>query len=179
MRKFVIPLIAAAFLGACSDGAGPESSSLVSIKFGIAGSTANPSFSVAGGAAGDVPSHIEGSNGDLNLTGIWVIVEEFELEPVEHICHDDFGGHEHCPDFEREFFFIDVPLDPLITVTVVTAEIPDGTYDELEFEVEDVEVDDDDEEDQEEAELIRLLFEDIRRMTGMRRRQRAAPHRER
>lgn len=160
MTKFVLPLIAAAFLGGCTDGAGPESSSSsVSIKFGIAGSTASSSsaamFSVAGGL--EHPGHIVGSNGVLDITAIFLIIDEFELEPVEHDCDDGLGGDEHCPKFEQEFFFIDVPLDGNFT-DVVTDEIPVGIYDELEIEVDDVELDDDDEED---ADLISKVLADI------------------
>ena len=165
MKKFVLPLMAAAFLGGCADGAGPESStstSSVSIKFGVGGSTANPSmasFSVAGGAADDVPGHIVGSNGDqLMITEIWVIVEEFELKPVEHHCDDGLGGEVHCPKFEERFFFISVPLNGNFT-TVTTDEIPFGNYDELEIEVDNVHVHDDDSD--EDAALIRELFDVI------------------
>jgi hypothetical protein len=158
MRRTVLTLICAAFMAACG-GTGPGTS--VAIKFGTAGSAASPSsaamFSVAGGLAGDVPGHIVGTNGELNLTGIWVIVEEFELEPVESADCDDDMGTDDCEDFERKYFFIDVPLDGT-TITVVSAPIPDGTYDELEFEVDDVEVDADDPEEVAEADLIAALL---------------------
>ncbi len=162
MRRTVLALIGAAFMAACG-GTGPGTS--VAIKFGTAGSAASPStaamFSVASGLAGDVPGHLVGSNGELNLTEIWVIVEEFELEPVETADCDDEMGTGDCEDFEREYFFIDVPLDGT-TITVVSADIPDGSYDELEFEVDDVEVDADDPEDVAEADLIAALLVAVR-----------------
>ena len=164
MRRTVLTLISAAFMAACSD-SGTEPGTSVAIKFGTAGSAASPPsaamFSVAGGQAVDVPGHIEGSNGELNLTGIWVIVEEFELEGVEtNDCDDDLGTDD-CEDFERKYFFIDVPLDGT-TITVVSAPIADGTYDELEFEVDDVEVDADDPEEVAEADLIAALLVEVR-----------------
>lgn len=163
MRRTVLTLISTAFMAACGGSTGPGTS--VAIKFGMAGSAANPSsaamFSVAGGQAGDVQGHVTGSNGELNLTGIWVIVEEFELEPVETADCDDSEGTPDCADFEQEYFFIDVPLDGT-TITVVSAEIPDGSYDELEFEVDDVEVDADDPEEVAEADLIAALLVTVR-----------------
>ena len=162
MRRTVLTLITAAFMAACG---GTDPGTSVAIKFGTAGSAASPSsaamFSVAGGQADDVPGHITGSNGELNLTGIWVIVEEFELEPVETADCDDSEGTDDCEDFEREYFFIDVPLDGT-TITVVSAEISDGTYDELEFEVDDVEVDADDPEEVAESDLIAALLVRVR-----------------
>ena len=164
MRKTLLTLISAAFMAACGAG-GTDPGTSVAIKFGTAGSAASPSsaatFSVAGGLAGDVAGHIEGSNGDLNLTAIWVIVEEFELEPVETADCDIEPEPAGCADFEQEYFFIDVPLDGT-TITVVSAEIPDGSYDELEFEVDDVEVDLDDPEEQAEADLIAALLLTVR-----------------
>ena len=139
MKKIVLTLISAAFVAACG---GPGTS--VSIRFGTPGTTAGPSpanFSLAGGQATDGQIHLSGTNGALDIDGIWVIVEEFELEAVETVdCDDDELGTDDCEDFEREYFFIDVPLDGS-TVLVVSAPIADGTYDELEFEVDDVEVD--------------------------------------
>ena len=164
MRRTLLTLISAAFMAACGD-AGTDPGTSVAIKFGTAGSAASPSsaamFSVAGGQAGDVAGHIVGSNGELNLTGIWVIVEEFELEPVEVTDCDIEPEPAGCADFEQEYFFIDVPLNGT-TITVVSAPIPDGSYDELEFEVDDVEVDADDPEEQAEADLIAALFVTVR-----------------
>jgi len=162
MRRTVLSLICAAFTAACG-GTGPGTS--VAIKFGTAGSAASPSsaamFSVAGGQAVHAAGHIEGTNGALNITGIWVIVEEFELEGVETADCDDDTGTDDCEDFEQKYFFIDVPLDGT-TITVVSAPIPDGTYDELEFEVDDVEVDDNDPEEVAEADLIAALLVKVR-----------------
>jgi len=161
MRGTLLTLITAALMTACGS-TGPGTS--VAVKFGTAGSAANLSstamFSVAAGLAGDIPSHIAGSNGELNLTEIWVIVEEFELESVETDNCDDDMATDDCEDFEQEYFFIDVPLNGT-TITVVNADIPDGTYDQLEFEVEDAEVDDDPEE-LAEADLIAALLVTVR-----------------
>ena len=163
MRKTLLTLISAAFMAACGGGTGPGTS--VAIKFGTAGSAASPSsaamFSVAGGQAGHDPAHIEGTNGELNLTGIWVIVEEFELEPVEVTDCDIEPEPASCADFEQQYFFIDVPLNGT-TITVVSAPIPDGSYDELEFEVDDVVVDPDDPEEVAEADLIAALLLTVR-----------------
>ena len=166
MRRTVLTLICAAFMAACGDSTGgTDPGTSVAIKFGTAGSAASPSsaasFSVAGGQAGDVAGHIVGTDGELNLTGIWVIVEEFELEPVETADCDDSEGTDDCADFEQKYFFISVPLDGT-TITVVSAEIPDGSYDELEFEVDDVEVDADDPEEQADADLIAALLVTVR-----------------
>ena len=162
MRRTLLTVICAAFTAACG-GTGPGTS--VAIKFGTAGSAASPSsaamFSVAGGQAVHAAGHIEGTNGALNITGIWVIVEEFELEGVETADCDDDAGTDDCEDFEQKYFFIDVPLDGT-TINVVSAPIPDGTYDELEFEVDDVEVDDNDPEEVAEADLIAALLVKVR-----------------
>ncbi len=151
-------------MAACGDSSADPGTS-VAIKFGTAGSAASPSsvamFSVAGGLAVDVPGHIEGTNGELNITAIWVIVEEFELEPVEVTDCDVEPEPAGCADFEQEYFFIDVPLNGT-TITVVSAEIPDGSYDELEFEVDDVEVDAGDPEEVAESDLIAALLVRVR-----------------
>ena len=160
MKRIVLTLIGAAFMAAC--GGGPGTS--VSIRFGTPGTTAGPSpanFSLAGGQATDGQIHLSGTNGDLDIDGIWVIVEEFELEAVETVdCDDDELGTDDCEDFEREYFFINVPLDGS-TVVVVSAPIADGTYDELEFEVDDIHVHPDDPEEQAEADLIAALRDDV------------------
>ena len=165
MRRTVLTLISAAFMAACSD-TGTDPGTSVAIKFGTAGSAASPSsaamFSVAGGQADHAPGHIAGTNGELNLESIWVIVEEFELEPVEVTDCDVVPEPESCADFEQKYFFIDVPLNGT-TITVVNAEIPDGSYDELEFEVDDVEVDADDPEEVADADLIAALLATARK----------------
>ena len=165
MRRTVLTLMSAAFMAACGDSGGTDPGTSVAIKFGTAGSAASPSsaatFSVGGGSLDHAIGHYEGSNGTLDLTAIWVIVEEFELEPVEVTDCDIEPEPPSCADFEQQYFFINVPLDGT-TITVVSAQIPDGSYDELEFEVDDVEVDSSDPEEVAESDLITALLATVR-----------------
>lgn len=148
---------------ACSDSVGPDddTGATVAIKFGTAGATlasrsAGPSMAMLASAA--QASLVAGTNGRLDITDIRVIVEEFELEPVEVSDCDVEPEPAACHDFEARYFFIDVPLTGA-PVTVVQENIPPGLYDELEFEVGDVEVDDDEGSD---ASLIAALFTQVR-----------------
>jgi hypothetical protein len=102
---------------------------------------------------------VQGSNGTLDLSGVWMIVAEFELEGDDDAC-EEIGGDD-CHEFEASPFLLELP-PPGEPVTVAAEEVPAGVYDEFEFEVEDL--DDDDEEDGEGAsELIaqiRSQFDD-------------------
>ncbi len=159
-KTFCTLLSAAAFLCGCSDSSGPGSS--VAIKFGAAGSTASPSpsFSIVGGAAPQGMS-VSGSNGTLAISDIRLIVEEFELEPVVVADCDVEPEPAGCADFEQRYFFIDLPLEGA-PLTVVAADITAGMYDELEFEVDNVEIDPDDPEELADAALIEALFTTVR-----------------
>ena len=88
-------------------------------------------------AAGPSEPALSGSNGELGLTTIAFIVSELELD-----CDDD-GRTGPCADFEAPPAFVVLPLGTG-TVDVTSRAIPAGTYDELEFEVEDLDVDDED-----------------------------------
>ncbi len=148
-------------LTACGDSTGPDGDegATVAIRFGTSGaalaSTSAAPALVASATQGFV---ITGTNGTLHITDIRMIVEEFELEPVEVSDCDVEPEPAGCKDFEARYFFIDVPLTGA-ALTVVQENIPFGQYDELEFEVDDVEVDDDEDGD---TGLISSLFTQVR-----------------
>lgn len=84
------------------------------------------------------------------------VLVEVELEPADGSCDlvdNSEDDSDDCPDFEAPPRFLDLPLDGT-PIEVMTALVPPGTYDELEFEIEDLE---DDEEDPEEAAAILAL----------------------
>jgi len=148
-------------IAACGDGTGPDTGAAVAIRFGTAGATsASASAGLAMVASATQSSVIEGTNGTLEITDIRMIVEEFELEPVEVSDCDVEPEPVACEDFEVSYFFVDVPLTGA-PVTVVQENIPAGLYDELEFEVGDVEVDDDSGEGAD-ASVIAALFATVR-----------------
>ena len=170
MKRIIVFTLLASFvaIAACSDGTGPDpdTGAAVAIKFGTAGATlasayAGPAMAAAMAASAAQASLITGTNGTLDITDIRVIVEEFELEPVEVSDCDVEPEPAGCKDFEARYFFIDVPLTG-VPVTVVRENIPAGLYDELEFEVDDIEVDDDDPEESADASLIAALFTKVR-----------------
>ena len=102
---------------------------------------------------------IEGSNGKLVIHDLRFIVEDFELERADGECEDTEGSaEEDCEEFESQPFFVDLPLQG-DTLNLGTASIQPGLYEELEFELDDLDLD---EEDQEEQEGKQQLINQVR-----------------
>ncbi|MDR8390502.1 hypothetical protein NC796_05065 [Aliifodinibius sp. S!AR15-10] len=102
---------------------------------------------------------IEGNNGKLIIHDLRFIVEDFELERSDGECEDTEGGAEdQCEEFESKPFFVDLPLQG-DTLNLDTAPIQPGLYKELEFELDDLDLD---EEDGEEREYKQQLINQVR-----------------
>lgn len=99
---------------------------------------------------------IEGNNGTLQIDDIRFIVSEFELEPVD--AEDD---SEEIEEFESRPFFVDLPLGEDV-LSLANNQIQAGLYEELEFNVEDLDFDDGGEEEEHQAlaDSIRTEFSD-------------------
>jgi len=148
IRSLVSTIILAVFIVACNgDGTGPESGTQVTIGFTAGSSAAQTSGAQAAPSMVSVGPGlaIPGDNGVLTLTEVWMIVAEFELEEASGACTLDTDMH--CHDFEAGPSFLELPLTGNIVEVVIDSEIPAGSYDELEFEVEDLDLDDDDDEE--------------------------------
>ena len=157
-RPILGTLTALAALGsvACDDTTGPGQGAQVAVAFGAtsSGTAAAPSESAWGLGTREVS--VAGSNGTLVIEELRIIVAEFELDRVsDDDCIDDDDA---CEKFEAAPAFVDVPLDGGESVAV-TAFVEPDTYDELEFEIEDLE---DDEEDPVQAQRIEELLAEIR-----------------
>ncbi len=109
---------------------------------------------------------IEGSNGTLVIDEIRLIVAEVELDGDDDSCEDSDGDDDvqgfeddDCADFEAPPRFLDLPLDGQ-PVEAFSGLIPPGTYDELEFEIEDLEDDEEDTQFAAEIEALRQVIQD-------------------
>ena len=132
-QPLLLVLVLPFLLAACGVGGAPGTAQ-VTVAFGVDAASASGSLATA--QAGE-KLVLTGSNGVLELTTVAFIVSELELD-----CDDD-GRTGPCADFEAPPAFVVLPLGTG-TVDVTSRAIPAGTYDELEFEIEDLEVDDDD-----------------------------------
>lgn len=154
-----IALTAAALVAvaACDNGTGVAGPGTVSLNFRVPGSGAPALAPAAPGlaAVAGPPMTIEGTNGDLVIDEIRVIIDEAELKPADGSCDlvVDASDDDDCPDFEAPPRFLDLPLDGE-PIEAMTAVVPAGVYKELDFEIEDLE---DDEEDPAEAAAIAAL----------------------
>lgn len=101
---------------------------------------------------------LTGTNGTLTLDEIWMIVAEFELQRANDNDCFDAPDEDACEKFEAPPRFISLPLDGGSQPSV-SQDVPADIYDELEFEVEDLEIDDDD--DNASAADIQALFASI------------------
>lgn len=99
---------------------------------------------------------IEGTNGTLRINDIRFIVAEFELDPSD--VDEDSTEIE---EFESNPFFVDLPLGE-DTLGLANSDIQAGFYEELEFEVENLDFDEEEEdaEHQALADSIRSEFAD-------------------
>lgn len=155
MKKFMTVVLAATLVAACDEGTGP-SGTRVAIEFAAAPSS---SSSILGFGAVAASIDVEGANGVLTLDTMHVILNEFELERVGALagCDDDEADLElaadnmdedepeddDCEEFETGPWLQSLPLDGG-TTTAVSADVPEGEYGFVEFEIEDLEDDEDD-----------------------------------
>ena len=149
--SLVAAVVASALLlGACDSTGSADQESSVQVGF----ATSYTASGASGAAAKSSHDSLEitGSNGTLKVTDVRLIVSEIELE-----------GDADSAEFEAGPTFLDLPLDTTDVAPVATSRIPPGSYDEFEFEVEDVDIeenDDDEEELQDLGEEIRGTFPD-------------------
>jgi hypothetical protein len=148
----------AAALAACADSpTGQGSDARVQVRFGVQGGQAPASRALLETSGSD-PLVVAGTNGTLTITDIRLVVAEFELDGDDDVnrCGQN-GGVDDCEDFNAGPMFVDLPLagGP---VSVGSGEVTAGVYDEVEFEVEDL---DDDEENPAEAARIAALRQQI------------------
>lgn len=148
MKTLIVPLLLAMLTTACGDGLGPGGPENVTLNFRSAGAPASgpataPSASSHPAGAPVRSVAIEASNGTLVLDRVLMIVSEVELEHEDGCDDDDRSGGDDCEDFEADPYLVELPLDGT-PVSVMSALIAPGVYDELEFEIEDLDDDDDD-----------------------------------
>ena len=112
------------------------------------GTVSSPTASARAFAKADDSLTVTGANGTLTITDIRFIVSEVEME-----------GDADSAEFEAEEpAFVDLPLDSTEVVSVVRGQLPQGTYNEFEFSVEDADLDDGEEE--EALDRLRATIED-------------------
>lgn len=153
MKRILCLILLATSLAitACSDRTGPDPDTqifqaTVGIKFGkgsatVASRSAGSTLATVTSSAAQEPV-ISGTNGTLDITDIRMIVEDFVLRPVEVSDCDVEPEPSECKNFETRYHLIDVPLIGA-AITVVQENIPAGLYDQLEFDVDDIEVEED------------------------------------
>ena len=155
-RTFAACGIALAALAACSDASptGGGSDARVQVRFGVAGGAAQSSLARFQTSGTDGLT-LTGANGTLAISDIRLVVAEFELDGDDDVnrCGDGTAATDDCEDFDVGPMLVDLPLSAG-PAAVTTGDIPPGVYDELEFEVEDL---DDDEENPAERARIEAL----------------------
>lgn len=98
---------------------------------------------------------VDGSNGSLQIDDIRFIVEEFKFELEDDGCAEDDSTNEEadCEEFEAEPFFVDLPLNE-DTLSLANDKIGTGLYEEMEFEVNDLDFENEEEGDDEEHQAL-------------------------
>jgi hypothetical protein len=142
MRFAGTALLSTFLLAGCGDSLGVDGPGNVSVAFRASEA---PSAAAAPQAGASAPSRItyEGANGTLVLEQVLMIVSEVELD-LEDDCDDDArddDAFDDCEDFETGPQLVDLALDGA-PIPVLSGLVPPGVYDELEFEIEDLDDDD-------------------------------------
>ena len=158
--SFMSCMVLAAAVAACGSSTGPpEGSATLSIAFREEAGTGSASTVSAGATLEEARAStvtLQGSNGTLVLEDVRFVVAEFELERADSDDGCALVGGDDCEEFEVGPQFLDLPLDGG-AVPVVAQSIPAGLYEELEFEIEDLDLDDADED----AAAFQQLFQEI------------------
>jgi hypothetical protein len=145
-------LLASVAVAGCGDSTAVGNPQSVALNFKVTSAAAPQLASANGPALATGPNlvagpsmTIDGSNGSLTIEEIRLIISEVELEGDEGSCEDAVPAADQCADFEAPPRFLDLPLDGE-PIEAFVGLIPPGTYEELEFKIEDLEDDEDDSE---------------------------------
>lgn len=150
MRRFPVmlasTLVGVTALSGCGDTLGVGGPQNFALLFSVSGAPADQAPARVLGPSDPAaivgpPMVLSGSNGTLTIDEIRLIVAEVELEGDDDDCGP--ADDDDCNDFDVPPTFLDLPLDGQ-PVQAVVGMIPAGTYDELEFEIEDLDDDGDD-----------------------------------
>lgn len=159
-------VLALTTIAACSDDlVRPEGATSVAFRAATSGAAAGATPGEAAFSHANDPDvsvfQVEGTNGRLSLVSVHFLVSEFELERADATvdCDDDVddeGDDDSCEEFEAGARFLELPLTGDAAVAV-QQDVPAGLYDELEFEIENL--DDDDDGDDDSAAILDLMDE--------------------
>lgn len=158
LSRATLVAVTASALAACGDSTGVNDPRAVSLSFAVATASA-PEVSGPAATTGPMtvagpPMTIEGANGTLTIEEIRLIVAQVELEGEDDACNGEAPQVDDCADFEAPPRFLDLPLDGS-PVEAFSGMIPPGRYEELQFEIQDLEDDEDDAQFSAEIETLR------------------------
>lgn len=156
-RRIFSILVAAGALAACGDSTGVDGGATVDVAFTTTSSTATAGTSAFDETGQPSAITLPGTNGTLVIETIHVIVSEIELEGTLASCEEGIDDDD-CEEVEQGPFLVEIPADGS-SLQVASATVPLGTYNELEWEVEDLDFDDDD--DQQETAAVRADIESV------------------
>lgn len=169
IKKFLFAALALPLaLTACEKGpTAPAGTARVGVRFGAsspsASFTRSPSYNVATSRFSTASSTgslvVKGTNGTLEITHVSFIVSELELK----CTGKDDATSPACAKFEAPASFVKLPLTSGV-VEVVSTAIPEGSYSELGFKVEDLEADVED--NASERQQVTALLNTIRTTEG-------------
>ncbi len=137
-KKILILAAMVPWSWACQDTTGLDNAGQVTVRFDAV--AASIAAQAPGAFASAAPAAAPITVGDATIDDIKLIVSEIELEGTGGEC---LGGEDHdCEEIEVGPFLVSLLEDN--GDEEISAVIPEGSYDEIEFEVEDLEADDDD-----------------------------------
>lgn len=136
--KLITTTLAAFALAACGDSTTPGSG--VALSFSTFSPSAAPS-PPAGMSAVAFDDTLTTGSDTLIITKAEIVLREIELERVETTDCDDLVATDDCEEFEVGPILLDLPLNGG-TETLVAIDVPEGVYDEIEFEIHKVSSDD-------------------------------------
>ena len=152
--------------GCESSSTGAAAGERVSVNFSAASRGASAVVSPATASLAAAPGQLvlDGANGVLTLTELRVVVSRFRLRGDDDVnrCEESAGAVDDCEDFNAGPLFIALPFDGVVTVDA--GRVTEGTYDEAEFRVKNLDDDDDEAGDDDSSAPGRTaaLFEQIR-----------------
>ncbi|HEU5042013.1 MAG TPA: hypothetical protein VFT84_14385 [Gemmatimonadales bacterium] len=137
MRRIFRPLDAVSLalsIAACSDGGSPAPAGDASLSFNLA--TRAVPVAAASAALAAPESYTDGAGNILVFDRVQLVLREVELEndAANDAC-ELAGGSDDCAEVEVGPFLVDLPLGTPGAARAFTADIPAGTYDEVQFKI--------------------------------------------